>query len=175
MRFRRPLLCGVAIAGLIMALAGPAEAGTLVLKDNRGDDPRGNDILKVRVVHKKERVKVRIRMDRIKRDSHGVLRGFGVYFNSRPKRPGAELYTGVSGGFDVYRLKHGKPWYEGDPQQRCYRGVRTDLKKRKGVAVFSVPHKSHCLGNPKSVRVRVRTGADRAPGGRPFSRPIRHG
>lgn len=185
MKTSRTLLSGLVAGALAATLtATPADAQTRRLHDKRGDAPRGSDIRAVKVTHARQRVKVRIRMTEIGRDAHGVLRPVGVYFDSKRRRRGPELYIGVSGGFDVYRLKHGKPWFEGDPNQRCYRGADANLEERKEVAIIVAHHMRRCLGRPKAVRVRVKTTFyrrsgparhDYAPDGRKFTRPVRRG
>lgn len=182
----RTLLCGLLVAALATTLTvSPADAQTRRLHDKRGDAPRGSDILAVKVRHAKHRVQVRIRMNRLGTDSHGVLRPVGVYFDSKRKRRGAELFIGFSGGVGVYRMKHGKPWFDGDPHQRCYRSADVDFPRRhKKVAIITAHYMKRCLGRPKRVRIRVETtfyrnpGKDRhdyAPNGKRFTRPIRRG
>ena len=184
MKTKRTLVCGLVVGALAATLvATPADAQTRRLHDKRGDAPRGSDILSVKVTHTKHRARVRIQMKKLGRDSHGILHPVGVYFDSKPKRPGAELFIGFSGGVEVYRMKHGKPWFDGDPEQRCYHGVDLKLNEHKEFAVISARHKLGCLGRPKAVRVRVETTSyrhhkerhDFAPNGKRFTRPVRRG
>jgi hypothetical protein len=169
MNTRNTTIRRLAAAALVSALgstmlAGAAAAETVVFKDAKGDLDHGADIRRVRVVND-EQVRVKVVHDDLVR-SYESGSSIAVFLDTDRKRRGPE-YVFLGGTFEGadYALLPAKGWKRaGDRQVPLHGGsyiMRLNYDKDTALIRFD----REVLGNPRAVRVEVKTGGELAPEG----------
>jgi len=162
--FRRiTILAALSALGSTL-LAGPAAADTRTFRDAKGDLDHGADIERVRVVNE-DRIRVKVVHDDLVR-SYKSGSSIAVFLDTDRRREGAEfvLLGGTFEGSD-YALLPAKGWRRASDRQVPLRGGRYDLRVdyAKDTALLRFDRK--VLGNPRAVRVEVKTGGELLPAG----------
>ena len=162
--FRRIATAAVVSAVSTTVLAGAASAETRVFKDERGDIAHGADIHRVRVVNDKQvRVNVVHRDLRRSYKSGSSITGF-IDTDRQRKGPEFVFLGGTFEGSD-YALLKAKGWKRAGDQQVPLHGGSYIMKVDYAEDVARIRFDRAVLGNPKAVRVEVKTGGEHVPQG----------
>jgi hypothetical protein len=147
----------VSVLGATM-LAGAASAETAVFRDARGDMAHGADIQRVRVVNE-GRVKVKVVHRNLVR-SYKSGSSLAVFLDTDRHRQGPE-FVFQGGTFDGadYALLRAKGWKAAGRQavpMRCGYDMKLDYVNETALVRID----RSCLGDPRQVRVEVKTGGE---------------
>ncbi|MGH3363552.1 MAG: hypothetical protein ACRDOW_02395 [Nocardioidaceae bacterium] len=162
--FRRIAAAAVVSAVSTTVLAGAASAETRVFKDERGDMAHGADIHRVRVVNDKQ-VRVNV-VHRDLRRSYKSGSSITVFIDTDRQRKGPE-FVFLGGTFEGsdYALLKAKGWKRSGDQQVPLHGGSYIMKVDYAEDVARIRFDRAVLGNPKAVRVEVKTGGEHVPQG----------
>lgn len=162
--FRRIAAAAVVSAVGTTVLAGAASAETRVFKDERGDIAHGADIHRVRVVND-EQVRVNV-VHRDLRRSYKSGSSITVFIDTDRQRKGPE-FVFLGGTFEGsdYELLKAKGWKRAGDQPAPLHGGSYIMKLDYAEDVARIRIDRVVLGNPKAVRVEVKTGGENVPQG----------
>ncbi|HEX6485602.1 MAG TPA: hypothetical protein VF012_02750 [Nocardioidaceae bacterium] len=162
--FRRIAAAAVVSAVSTTVLAGAASAETRVFKDERGDIAHGADIHRVRVVNDKQ-VRVNV-VHRDLRRSYKSGSSITVFIDTDRQRKGPE-FVFLGGTFEGsdYELLKAKGWKRAGDQPAPLHGGSYIMKLDYAEDVARIRFDRAVLGNPKAVRVEVKTGGEHGPQG----------
>jgi hypothetical protein len=157
-------IIGVMTATLIFATS-PAHAGTRTFTDKVGDTSQDGiaDIGTVKITNTKKSTAVTVRIPREQPEMRAVG-ATRIYLDTDRKKSGPEYLWFVSYPGEAYfvpvkkgKEQHRKVWYNVAKATKCAKTVRETFSPSDGVFGIKIKHKKGCLGNPKSVRVNIRT------------------
>ncbi|MBE7323152.1 hypothetical protein IEQ44_00615 [Nocardioides sp. Y6] len=151
---RRSWAAGLAAGVLVLGVAPPASAESLVVVD--GDDSvAGVDLMRARVTYAPRQVRVRTVHDNLVRQAIRAQQWITVHVDTDPDDAGPEyrLQGALNRGTD-YQLLKVKGWRGGGRTLTCAHRMRIDWKRD----VVRVAFGRGCLGEPESVRVALVVG-----------------
>jgi len=162
--FRRLAVAAAVSTLSTTVLAGAASAETRVFKDERGDIAHGADIHRVRVVNDKQ-----VRINVVHRDlrrSYESGSSIAVFIDTDRKRRGPE-FVFLGGTFEGsdYALLRAKGWKRASDRQVPLHGGSYIMNLDYAKDVARIRFDRAVLGNPKAVRVEVKTGGEHVPQG----------
>lgn len=153
----RRVLAGAALTALgVGALAAPASAESAVFTDAHGDVSHDADIYRVRVVND-DVIRVKVVHDNLVR-SYLSDTSLSVFLDTDRSRKGPE-YVFSGGTFEGadYALLKAKGWKAAGRQAEPLRcGYRMKLDYAKDTALVRINRA--CVGDPRAIRVEVKTG-----------------
>lgn len=146
------------------ALAGPASAETVVFKDAAGDLDHGADVRRVRVVND-EKVRVKVVHDDLVR-SYESGSSLSVFIDTDRQRKGPE-FVFLGGTFEGadYALLPAKGWRRASDRQVPLHGGMYIMKLNYAKDTATIRFDREVLGNPRAIRVEVKTGGELVPEG----------
>lgn len=148
----------------VTALAGPASAETVVFKDAAGDLDHGADLRRVRVVND-EQVRVKVVHDDLVR-SYESGSSLSVFIDTDRQRKGPE-FVFLGGTFEGadYALLPAKGWRRASDRQVPLHGGMYIMKLNYAKDTATIRFDREVLGNPRAIRVEVKTGGELVPEG----------
>lgn len=153
------------LAATLVFATSPAHAATRTFVDATGDTGGSGafDISTVKVTNTKKATSVTLRVPAQGADevTYGQMR---IYLDTNRKKSGPEyLFIADYPGSHTFvpvkknRPQYKKAWYDIVKTTKCEAGVSTSFRLDRGQVKLRVKHVKGCLGNPRSVRVNVRT------------------
>jgi hypothetical protein len=161
---RRVAAVAMASALSTSVLAGAASAETAVFTDAKGDLAHGADIHRVRVVND-DRVRIRVVHDDLVR-SYKSGSSIAVFIDTDRRRRGPE-FVFLGGTFEGadYALLPAKGWKRASNRQVPLHGGSYDMRLDYAKDVAALRIDRAVLGNPRAIRVEVKTGGELVPEG----------
>jgi hypothetical protein len=152
------MLVVAALASASVALATPAQAESIVVKDARGDMGHKADVLRVRVANE-QRVRVKVTHDNLTRRGNKAAT---IFVDTDRSRRGPEFgfVAGIFEGSD-YQLVRMRNWKPRSRPLSCPISLKLDYSA--DTSYFTM--RRSCLDRPGRVRVAVKVSAERAMSG----------